>query len=114
MMGEGIGAMDTKDVQHIQVATGPLDQSEIHRIRERLLNRNSDIDGMQAQINENKAKLNRIWWIATLLGILGWAWMDGRFGFTTPNAVPITSEVEETIETTILTLNNEQPWDTND
>jgi len=81
--------MDMLDRVEVQVASGPLDESEVDRLREIALVRDSDVYRLEQRIRAMESKTNRIWYILTVIGFLAWAWIDGRFGLTTPNAVPV-------------------------
>ena len=74
--------------------------------------RDSDLERFEARVQATESKLNRIWYILTVLGFLAWAWVDGRFGISTPNAAPMTQEHEQT--TTILADDAEdvEAWQT--
>ncbi len=75
----------------VEVAEGPLDQSETKALRQLVLDpQNSELKAQELRIRAIESKTNRIWYILTVVGFLAWAWIDGRFGLKAPNAVPIT------------------------
>jgi hypothetical protein len=78
------------DRLEVELAQGPLDESELNRIRERILIRGSDFDVMEDRQQTCDSKVRRIWLTLTTVSVIAVAWMDGRFGFSAPNAVPVT------------------------
>ena len=89
----------------VEPASGPFDESELERVRERVLVRDSDFERTEARVQAVESKLNRIWYIMTVLGFLAWAWVDGRFGVSAPNAAQIAENEQPT--TTILANESE-------
>ncbi len=77
----------TPKVEKVEICQAPFDQSELVKIREMILIRDSSFARLEDRVQASEGKLRRIWVALTIAGILMGAWVDGRFGLTVPNAV---------------------------